>query len=127
MRQLVRHAPVSELFGPRSHCSPGPTMPSPQLLAMQALVQLSVSTRLPSSQPSRRAGPAVLSRLSPHTLSWQCAVQSALSALAPPLSHCSVPEAPGGVKLWLTLPSPHRGVVQSMLQSAASVGTAVRR
>src|SRR5262245_19383954 len=100
--QVVRHAPVSELPlapVPRSHSSPGPTIPSPQPLAMHALVQLSVSTRLPSSQPSTCSGPTVLVWLSPHTLIRQCAVQSALSALAPILSHCSGPVPPGGVKL----------------------------
>ena len=122
MWQFFRQAPVSELFGPRSHSSGGETMPSPQSLATHALVQASVSIRLPSSHPSLSSGPTVLCRLSPHTLTWQCAVQSALSALAPPLSHCSGPAAPGGVKLWLTLPSPHIGVVQSMLQPAVSVG-----
>src|SRR5262245_20686829 len=72
VRQLRRQGPVSEFASPLSHCSNagafGLRMPSPQLRATQALLHSSLSTRLPSSQPSACAGPAVLWRLSPHTL-----------------------------------------------------------
>src|SRR5262249_47760438 len=106
---------------PSSHCSPWSTMPLPQCGSVHAFEQPSASIRLPSSHGSMWFGPWVSRSPSPHTLIWQCAVQSALSLLSemPMLStasHCSGPVAPGGVKLWLTLPSPHFGVVQSLLQ-----------
>src|ERR1044071_4324071 len=107
---------------PLSHCSgPGPpvgvnarlTIPSPHAGLVQLALQLAVLT-----PPSSHASTPVNVRWSPHTLIWQVAVQAALSLLAAPLSHCSGPGAPFGVKWRVTLPSPQFGGGQAVLQAA---------
>src|SRR5690606_38776679 len=83
-----------------------PMIPSPHVCTVHALVQASVSSSFPSSQPS--PGPW---SPSPQTLGVQSDLQALLSPFPAPASHCSLP--------WIT-PSPHDAATHFLVQASVS-------
>src|SRR5690606_7066071 len=110
----IRHAsvqsPVLLLSRPRSHSSlasgSGLRTPSPQPVALQALVHPSKLSSLASSQASLLL---CWVKPSPQKGSWQVEVHEPSSLLASPSSHCSS-------MLGWTKPSPHSGSWQAIVQ-----------